>query len=118
VVNTGFPNDVLGFFVNGVNYARVPGTSTAVSTASINCGGPTSGAANNVSPQNCNLYRDNPPFFGKIETELDGLTVVLTLTAPVNAGQVNTLQLGIANALDTFGDSAVFIQAGSLQSTP
>ena len=118
VVNTGFPNDVLGFFVNGVNYARVPGTSTAVSTATINCGGPTSGAANNVSPQNCNLYRDNPPFFGKIETELDGLTVVLTLTAPVNAGQVNTLQLGIANALDTFGDSAVFIQAGSLQSTP
>jgi hypothetical protein len=118
VVNTGFPSDVVGFFVNGVNYASVPGTGTAVSTASINCGGPVSGAASGVSPQNCSLYRDNPPFFGKIETELDGLTVVLTLTAPVNAGQVNTLQLGIANSLDSFGDSAVFIQAGSLQSAP
>jgi len=118
VVNTGFPPDVVGFFVNGVNYARVPGTGVAISTSSINCGGPASGAATGVSPQNCNLYRDNPPFFGKIETELDGLTVVLTLTAPVNAGEVNTLQLGIANSSDSFADSAVFIQAGSLQSAP
>ena len=98
VVNTGFAPDVFGVFVNGVNYARVPGGSVAVSTASINCGGPVSGAANGVNPQNCSLYRDNPPFFGKIETELDGLTVVLTLTAPVMAGQVNTIQLGIANS--------------------
>jgi len=77
-----------------------------------------SGAANGVNPQNCNLYRDNPPFFGKIETELDGLTVVLTLTAPVLAGQVNTIQLGIANAGDSSADSAVFLQAGTLQSAP
>ena len=118
VVNTGFPSDAVGVFVNGVNYARAPGTGVAVSTASIDCGGPTSGAANGVSPQNCNLYRDNPPFFGKIETELDGLTVVLTLTAPVNAGEVNTIQLGIANSSDSFADSAVFFQAGSLQSPP
>jgi hypothetical protein len=118
VVNTGFPPDVLGIFVNGVNYARVPGTSVGVSTASINCGGPTSGAASGVNPQNCSLYRDNPPFFGKIETELDGLTVVLTLTAPVTAGQVNTIQFGIANSSDSYADSAVFIQAGSLQSAP
>lgn len=118
VVNTGFPPDVIGIFVNGVNYARVPGTSVPVSTASINCGGPTSGAASGVNPQNCSLYRDNPPFFGKIETELDGLTVVLTLTAPVMAGQVNTIQFGIANSSDSYADSAVFIQAGSLQSAP
>ncbi len=116
VVNTGFPPDVLGVFVNGVNYALVPGTSLPVSTASINCGGPTSGAASNVNPQNCSLYRDNPPFYGNINTELDGLTVVLTLTAPVKAGQVNTIQFGIANSSDSFADSAVFIQAGSLQS--
>jgi hypothetical protein len=117
VVNTGFPPDVLGVFVNGVNYALVPGTSVAVSTASINCGGPTSGAASGVTPQNCSLYRDNPPFYGNIDTELDGLTVVLTLTAPVKAGQVNTIQFGIANSSDSFADSALFIQAGSLQST-
>ena len=118
VVNTGFAPDAFGIFVNGVNYARVPGGSVAVSTASINCGGPVSGAANGVNPQNCSLYRDNPPFFGKIETELDGLTVVLTLTAPVLAGQVNTIQLGIANAGDSSADSAVFLQAGTLQSAP
>jgi hypothetical protein len=116
VVNTGFPPDVLGIFVNGVNYALVPGTSLPVSTASINCGGPTSGAASGANPQNCNLYRDNPPFYGNIDTELDGLTVVLTLTAPVNAGQVNTIQFGIANSSDSYADSAVFLQAGSLQS--
>jgi hypothetical protein len=116
VVNTGLPGDVLGIFVNGVNYAVVPGTSTPVSTASINCGGPTSGTASNANAPNCTLYRDNPPFFGTIDTELDGLTVVLTLTAPVIAGKVNTIQLGIANAFDSFVDSAVFIQAGSLQS--
>jgi len=118
VVNTGYPPDALGVFVNGVNYARVPGSGVAVSTASINCGGPVSGAASGVNPQNCSLYRDNPPFFGKIETELDGLTVVLTLTAPVIAGEVNTIQLGIANSADSSADSAVFIQAGSLQSAP
>ena len=118
VVNTGFAPDAFGIFVNGVNYARVPGGSVAVSTASINCGGPVSGAANGVNPQNCSLYRDNPPFFGKIETELDGLTVVLTLMAPVLAGQVNTIQLGIANAGDSSADSAVFLQAGTLQSAP
>jgi hypothetical protein len=118
VVNTGYPPDVLGVFVNGVNYALVPGSGLAVSTASINCGGPASGAASGVSPQNCSLYRDNPPFFGKIETELDGLTVVLTLTAPVKAGEVNTIQLGIANSSDSFADSAVFVQAGSLRSAP
>jgi hypothetical protein len=118
VVNTGFPPDVFGIFVNGVNYARVPGTGVPVSTANINCGGPVSGAASGVNPQGCSFYRDNPPFFGQIETELDGLTVVLTLTAPVIAGQVNTIQLGIANSSDSYADSAVFIQAGSLQSTP
>ena len=118
VLNTGLPPDVLGVFVNGVNYAVVPGVGTPVSTSTINCGGPTSGAANGANPQNCSLYRDNPPFFGKIETELDGLTVVLTLTAPVTPGQANTLQLGIANSFDSFGDSAVFFEAGSLRSSP
>jgi hypothetical protein len=117
-VNGQLPVDVLGFFVNGVNYAVVPGTNAPVSVASINCGGPSSGAASGVSPKNCNLYRDNPPFVGTIETELNGLTVPLTMTAPVIPGQVNTIQLGIANTYDTFFDSAVFIQAGSLRVAP
>ena len=117
-VNSGLPTDVLGIFVNGINYAVVPGTNMPVSAASINCGGPTSGPANLVNAQHCELYRDNPPFVGSIETELNGLTVTLTLRAPVVANQINSFQLGIANAFDTFFDSTVFIEAGSLQSYP
>lgn len=115
-VNSGLPADVLGFFVNGVNYALVPGTNTSVSTATINCGGPSSGPATGVNSRDCNLYRDNAPFFGRIETELNGLTVTLRMTAPVTPGQVTTIELGIANAFDPFVDSAVFIEGGSLRS--
>jgi hypothetical protein len=115
-VNSGLPPDVLGFFVNGVNYALVPGTNTPVSAAGINCGGPTSGPANGVNPQNCSLYRDNAPFVGRIDTELNGLTVTLQMTAPVIPNQVNTIELGIANAFDPFVDSAVFIEARSMRS--
>jgi hypothetical protein len=117
-VNGQLPVDVMGIFVNGVDYAVVPGTTTPVSAASINCGGPISGAANGVNPSNCRLYRDNPPFVGTIDTELNGLTVPLQVTAPVVPGQINTMRIGIANAFDPSYDSAVFIQAGSLHSAP
>jgi hypothetical protein len=118
LVNTGYPTDAIAVLVNGVNYAVVPGTSTPVSAASINCGGPTSGPENNLNPKNCNLYRDNPSLLGSINTGFDGLTVSLPLTAPVLAGQVNTIQIGIANGGDTFGDSALLLQGGSLSSSP
>jgi hypothetical protein len=118
VVNSGFPTDVFGIFVNGVNYALVPGSSLAISASTINCGGPTSGAATGVGAQNCALYRDNPPFSDAIDSEVDGFTVVLTLGMPVNAGQVNTIAIGIADTLDTVGDSAVLLQAGSVAAVP
>jgi hypothetical protein len=114
VVNSGFPTDVFGIFVNGINYALVPGTSTPISASSVNCGGPTSGPANDVGAQNCGLFRDNAPFFGSIDSEVDGFTTRLTLSLAVNSGAVNTLQLGIADTLDSSGDSALLIQAGSL----
>jgi hypothetical protein len=114
-VNSPLPTDVIAFVVNGANYAVVPGTAVPVSAATVNCGGPTNGVSTGNNPQNCALYRDNAPFFGQIETELNGLTVPLQMTAPVIPGQVNTIQIGIANTFDTFYDSAVFIQAGSLR---
>jgi hypothetical protein len=117
-VNSSLPNDVMVIMVNGVNYGVVPGTQTPVSASSINCGGPTSGPASGINAQNCALFRDNAPFIGKIETELNGLTTTLEMTAPVFAGQVNTIQIGIANTFDTFFDSALFIQQGSLRSAP
>lgn len=42
-----------------------------------------------------------------------GETVVLTLTAPVNAGVLNSIKIGVADVGDSRIDSAVFIQAGS-----
>lgn len=109
LINTGFPTDALGVFVNGVNYGLVPGSNLAISASSINCGTPAS---------NCDLYRDNPSFSDAIDTELNGLTVVINLAMPVNVGQVNTLTIGIADSLDTFGDSAVMLRAGSIAAVP
>ena len=37
---------------------------------------------------------------------------------PVNAGQVNSISIGVADALDTFGDSAVLLAAGSVAAVP
>lgn len=118
VVNSGFPTDVFGIFVNGINYALVPGTSTPISASSVNCGGPTSGPANGVGAQNCGLFRDNSPFSDNIDSELDGFTTKFTLLAPVNAGAANIVQFGIADTVDQFGDSALLIEAGSVAAVP
>ena len=118
LVNSGFPTDVFGIFVNGVNYALVPGTSTPISASTVNCGGPTSGSASGVGGQNCSMFRDNPPFFDTIDSEIDGFTTKFTLAIPVNAGAVNRLQFGIADNLDSFGDSALLIQASSVAAVP
>ncbi|MES2100684.1 MAG: choice-of-anchor L domain-containing protein [Pseudomonadota bacterium] len=118
VVNSGFPTDVFGIFINGVNQALVPGTNLAISASTINCGGPTSGPANGVGAQHCDLYRDNPAFYDDIDSELNGFTVVLDLALSVNAGQVNRMSIGIADAVDTFGDSAVLLRTGSVAAVP
>src|SRR5439155_3422402 len=95
-------------------YAVVPGTSTPISASNVNCGGPSNGAATGSNAQNCQLYRDNPAFVGAIDTELNGLTVALTVTAPVKSGEINSVQIGIADAFDTFYDSALFLKGASL----
>lgn len=117
VVNTGFPTDVFGIFVNGVNYALAPGSNQPISTATVNCGGPTSGAAPGSGP-NCGLYRDNPPFSEAIDSELDGMTVAMTLTVPINRNAVNSFAIGIADQLDTFSDSAVMVKMNSVAAVP
>src|SRR5436190_10290968 len=106
--NSNF-NDVFAFFVNGTNYALIPGTQTAVAINNINCG---STGVDTAGP-NCARYINNPPGSGTRNTELDGLTTVLSFTAPVNPGVQNTLKLAIADRGDTSYDSAVFIAGGS-----
>ncbi|HUI05394.1 MAG TPA: choice-of-anchor L domain-containing protein [Verrucomicrobiae bacterium] len=105
-------NDVFAFFVNGVNYALIPGTATPVSINNVNNGFSTGISAGPC--ENCAYYIDNVD--GHLNTQLDGLTVVLTFTAPVLANQVNHMKIAIADAGDHLLDSAVLLQAGSLRS--
>lgn len=88
-------NDVFGFFVNDVNYALLPDGSPV--------------AINNVNAdRNSEFYIDNTN--EQRDTELDGLTTVLSFVAPVNPGVSNTITLAIADTSDDIYDSAVFIQ--------
>jgi len=115
-VNTQF-NDVFAFFVNGVNFAFVPGTSMPVAINNVNCGGPTT-VPPGPSPSNCNYFVNNrnaDDTVGANElVNLGGMTKVFSFVAPVNANQTNTMSLKIADTSDGALDSAVFIEAGTL----
>lgn len=113
-VNSAY-NDVFGFFINGVNYALIPGTTTPVSINNVNCGYASGANAAPGTGTNCGHYinNTNPNYSGLLDTQLDGLTTVLSLVAPVISGATNTMFIGIADAGDQNLDSAVFLQAGS-----
>lgn len=102
-VNSEF-NDVFGFFVNGKNYALIPGTNTPVSINNVNPG------ANSNYFNKYNTTGDPLPYGGE--------TVPLTFSAPVNPGVANTISLGIADTSDSVLDSAVFIEGGTFSVVP
>jgi List-Bact-rpt repeat protein len=109
-------NDVFAFFVNGTNCALVPGTSDPVAVNTINNGNP-DGDATAQMPHHAELFRDNVnPTPGTIDSQMDGLTTILTCNASVNAGVTNHMKLAIADASDGAFDSAVFLESGSLTS--
>ena len=108
--NTPF-NDVFAFYINGVNTALVPGTSEPVSINTINNGNDNGG---DTTPHHADLFVDNVRPTVTIDTQMDGLTVVLTCSANVIPGEVNHMKLAISDASDGVFDSAVFIQARSL----
>ncbi|HVA60747.1 MAG TPA: FGLLP motif-containing membrane protein [Mycobacteriales bacterium] len=115
-------NDVFGFYVTDggtqqrENCATIPGTTSPVSINTVNAG------------TNAGYFRDNPAtqdatsglYSSPYDVGLNGLTTVLTCTAPVTPGVSNHLKLAIADTSDGQYDSAVFIQAKSLTtaSTP
>jgi hypothetical protein len=110
-------NDVFGFFLNGVNIALVPGGGLAVSINNVNCGNP----YNPPGGSFCNLHINNDcddippgtfPCAGVRDTQMDGLTVVLTATGTLNPG-LNHIKLAVADAGDHILDSNVFIQGQS-----
>ena len=105
-VNLGV-NDVFAFFVDGVNVALIPGTSTPVSIDNVNNG------------TNSSFYVDNsppgtpPPF----DIQYDGFTKVLRVEVLNLSAGTHTLKLAIADVGDRQYDSAVFIQAGTVSDT-
>lgn len=101
-------NDIFAFFVGGTNYAVLPGTSTPVAINNVNCGNPLNPF---LPPTNCSFFIDNTS--GALDTQMDGMTTVLTFTAPVNPGVQNTMRLAIADVSDGILDSAVFLAGGS-----
>ncbi len=101
-------NDVFGFFVNGENCATV-------ATAE----GPVPVSINTINPDaNAQLYIDNPASSPSFNVEFNGFTRPLTCFADVVPGEVNTLKLAIADTNDRIRDSAVFIEASGVTSTP
>ena len=92
-------NDAVGIWINGVEVA-----SPVFSIADINS---VNGGANGT------LYVDNTG--DDYNTEMDGFTVTLNVIIPVNAGQVNTLKLGIADVGDSSYDSTLLVAGGSIQ---
>lgn len=107
-------NDVFAFFVNGENIALIPGTTIPVSINNVNNGFAWEGHAATGPCNNCDFYRDNadltnPPY----NIECDGMTTVLTASAPVTPGEVNTIKIAIADAGDPYYDSWVFIKTDS-----
>jgi CSLREA domain-containing protein len=108
-------NDVFAFFLNGVNVALIPSSTTPVSINTVNGGNPFG-----TNPSNPQFFRNNSLTDGGgfINTEMDGLTTVFTVTATVTPGQNNHIKLAIADAVDTSVDSAVFIKSNSFIVTP
>ncbi|MFW8633998.1 choice-of-anchor L domain-containing protein [Cribrihabitans pelagius] len=100
-VDSGF-NDAVGVWVNGVPAQLTVGEGD-ISIDNIN------------DESNSNLYVDNSHQDDSYNTEMDGFTVTLKLTAPVNPGQINTIKIGIADAGDAKYDSNLLIAGDSIQ---
>lgn len=112
-VNSAF-NDVFGFFLDGKNIAKIPGTDITVSINNVNGGNPF--GQNMSNPQyyiNNSLYDGG----GYIDTGMDGFTVVFSAQAQVTPGTSHHIKLAIADAGDFAWDSNVFLKAASFAST-
>ena len=99
---TGAFQDFFGVWVNG-NLVPLSIGDGDIDPNNLNAG------------SNGNLFIDNTA--DQFNTEMDGFTATLTLTMPVNAGEVNSIRIGIADVTDSNYDSTVMIAADSVQTT-
>lgn len=92
--------DVVGVWVNGVE-AQVSIGNGSASVGNIN---------SNTTP---NLYNDNTS--DQFNTEMDGFTITLSFSAPVDPDVSNTLRVGVADVADVNYDTNLLIAGGSVQ---
>jgi hypothetical protein len=95
-------NDVMAVYVDGKNCATVPGTDTPVSVNTINAG------------ENSSFHVDNSTGAAGYSTTMDGLTVPLTCSVPVTAGQPVVVRIAVADTSDAIYDSAVALVDGGI----
>lgn len=100
-INSQF-NDVVGVWVNGTHVPITVGNGVT----SVN-------NINGTTQQNLFVNNTNDAY----NTEMDGFTVTLTLTMPVNAGVLNSIRIGVADAADSSYDSNLLIGGDSVQTT-
>jgi hypothetical protein len=100
-------NDVFGFFLDGVNIAKIPGTDTPVAINTVNL-------LNNSAYYNNNDIASGAPY----DIQYDGFTDVFTASALGLVPGLHHIKLGIADSGDSILDSGVFIQAGSFSDIP
>ena len=109
-------NDTFAFLVGSgtgrVNCAVIGDPPVPVSVNNVNNGPANDG----VDASNAVFYVNNDD--GVLNTEMDGLTVVLTCEVQVIPMATNHIKLAIADATDDFYDSNVFLEQGSFTSPP
>lgn len=99
----------------GANAAKIPGRITVVSLNNPNGGNPN---GSNVSNPQYSVNNDLSDGTGHLNTETDGMTVLLSVRASVTRGMARHFRLAIADVGDHIGGSYVFLKAGSFIDAP
>ena len=111
LVDAGFPTDVFGIFVNVIiPRARVRHVAADLRVEhQLRRPDVRSGRRTSARP-NCGLFRDDPPFSGMIDSEVDGVDDQIQLSCdPGRYRTANAPELGVADDLDCFSDSALLL---------
>jgi PKD repeat protein len=92
-------HDVFGFFLDGVNIALLPGTTTPISIATVN------------HLTNSQYYISNSP--AAYDIQCDGFTVSLQITGTVVPNQTHHIKLAVADMGDHNYDTWIFLEQNS-----
>ncbi len=103
-------NDQFAIYVNGENYAKIPGTEEAICIGSVN------------QVNNTVYFKPNQNYKGGITSlnlpiELNGLTKTFTAAVPLKKNETNHFKIVIGDKYDSGYDSVLFLQADSFKLT-